>query len=308
MQKGSLLSLRGDKKLSLYARNADEIHYIVRQIRPEFINSYIPLLKQAQYGQVHGEMLDSMSIVHEGSLPLAFTNAEKAQFASLDLAPFLKNDKGFFHITVEAKKEGAVTAADSRFIMLSDLGLIVKADDSEENVQAYLTSLAAGKPVSGAEIEVLGANGIALFKGKTDRNGVVSLPSLAGYEREKQVVAIAAKFKDDMAVLPYVDYQFICVLKTERTPPEKFFPKRVEWFYFTQRDMYRAGETAYFGFILKQENMNAGLENMPLLATVYASSGKILRKQKITVSKQGMGEFSCKIPENAVSGMYRFSY
>ena len=52
--------------------------------------------------------------------------------------------------------------------------------------------------------------------------------------------------------------------------------------------------------------MNAGLENMPLLATVYASSGKILRKQKITVSKQGMGEFSCKIPENAVSGMYRF--
>lgn len=307
MQKGSLLSLRGDKKLSLYARNADEIHYIVRQIRPEFINSYIPLLKQAQYGQVHGEMLDSMSIVHEGSLPLAFTNAEKAQFASLDLAPFLKNDKGFFHITVEAKKEGAVTAADSRFIMLSDLGLIVKADDSEENVQAYLTSLAAGKPVSGAEIEVLGANGIALFKGKTDRNGVVSLPSLAGYEREKQVVAIAAKFKDDMAVLPYVDYQFILRPQNRTDTSGKVFSETsLNGFIFTQRDIYRAGETAYFGFILKQENMNAGLENMPLLATVYASSGKILRKQKITVSKQGMGEFSCKIPENAVSGMYRF--
>lgn len=308
MQKGSLLSLHGDKKLSLYARNADKLHYIVRQIRPEFINSYVPLLRQAKYDEVYGYQLDSMSIVHEGDLPLAFVNAEKAQFGSLDLAPYVKDNKGFFHVTVMAQKGDITVASDARFIMLSDLGLIVKADESGEHVKAYLMSLPAGKPVSGAAVEVLGANGIALFSGKTDRNGVVSLPSLQGYEREKQVTAIVASYKNDMAVLPYVDYQFALRPQNKINTSGKIFSeKSLNGFIFTQRDIYRAGETAHFGFILKQGDFSkTALENVPLSGTVYASSGQIISKQKITLSRQGMGEFSCKLPDNAVSGVYNF--
>ena len=308
MQKGSLLSLQGDKKLSLYARNADTIHYTVRQIRPEFINSYVPLLRQAEYDEVYGYQLDPMSIVHEGDLPVAFINAEKAQFTSLDLAPFVKNSKGFFHVTVSAKKGDTVVADDSRFIMLSDLGLIVKADESEEHIKAYLISLVTGKPIGGAEIEVLGANGIALFKGKTDRNGTISLPSLQGYEREKQVIAIAAKYKDDMAVLPYADTQFALRPQNKVNTSGKIFSdKSLNGFIFTQRDIYRAGEKAYLGFILKQGDLEkTALETMPLNGVVYASNGQLVSKQKITLTRQGMGEFSFKIPENAVSGVYTF--
>lgn len=309
MQKGSLLSMHGEKKLSLYARNADTLHYTVRQIRPEFINSYVPLLRQAEYDEVYGYQLDPMSIVHEGDLPVAFINAEKAQFTSLDLAPFVKENKGFFHVTVTAKKGDTVVGSDSRFIMLSDLGLIVKADESEEHVKAYLISLPTGKPIGGAEIEVLGANGIALFKGKTDRNGTVSLPSLQGYEREKQVVAITAAYKDDMAVLPYPDYQFALRPQNKVNTAGKIFSdKSLNGFIFTQRDIYRAGENAYFGFILKQGDLGkTALENVPLQGTVYASNGQIISKQKITLTRQGMGEFSFKIPDNAVSGVYNFN-
>lgn len=307
MQKGSLLSLHGDKKLSLYARNADKIHYVVRQIRPEFINSYVPLLRQAEYDQVYGYQLDPFSIVHEGDLPLAFVNAEKAQFSSLDLAPFVKEEKGFFHVTVTAQKGDAFVAEDSRFIMLSDLGLIVKADDSEEHIKAYCISLPTGKPVGGATIEVLGANGIALFSGKTDRNGTITLPSLKGYEREKQVTALVAAYKDDMAVLPYADYQFaLRPLNKINTAGKIFAENSLNGFIFTQRDIYRAGETAYFGFILKQGNAKSSLENVPLTGTIYASSGQVISKQKITLTSAGMGEFSCKIPENAVNGTYNF--
>lgn len=309
MQKGSILSLHGEKKLSLYARNADSIHYTVRQIRPEFINSYVPLLRQADYEDVYGYQLDPMSIVHEGDLPVAFINAEKAQFTSLDLAPFVKENKGFFHVTVSAKKGDAVVGSDSRFIMLSDLGLIVKADESEEHIKAFLISLPTGKPIGGAEIEVLGANGIALFKGKTDRNGTVSLPSLQGYEREKQVIAITAKYKDDMAVLPYPDYQFVLRPQNKVNTSGKIFSdKSLNGFIFTQRDIYRAGEKAYFGFILKQGDLGkTALENVPLQGTVYASNGQLISKQKIALTRQGMGEFSFKIPDNAVSGVYKLT-
>lgn len=307
MQKGSLLSLHGDKKLSLYARNADKIHYVVRQIRPEFINSYVPLLRQAEYDQVYGYQLDPLSIVYEGDLPLGFVNAEKAQFSSLDLAPFVKDNRGFFHVTVTAQKGDAFVAEDSRFIMLSDLGLIVKADDSEEHIKAYCISLPTGKPVGGATIEVLGANGIALFSGKTDRNGVIALPSLKGYEREKQVTALVASYKDDKAVLPYADYQFaLRPLNKINTAGKIFAEDSLNGFIFTQRDIYRAGETAYFGFILKQGNTKNSLENVPLTGTIYASSGQVVSKQKITLTSTGMGEFSCKIPDNAVNGTYNF--
>ncbi len=308
MQKGSLLSLHGDKKLSLYARNADKLHYEVRQIRPEFINSYVPLLRQAQYDEVYGYQLDTMSIVHEGDLPLAFVNAEKAQFSSLDLAPYVKNDKGFFHVTVTAQKGDMTVARDERFIMLSDLGLIVKADENQEHVKAYIMSLPTGKPIGGVKVEVLGANGIALFSGKTDRNGIVSLPSLQGFEREKQVTAIAASYKDDMAVLPFVDYQFALRPQNKINTAGKIFSENsLNGFIFTQRDIYRAGETAYFGFILKQGDLGkTALENVPLTGTVYASNGQMISKEKITLSRQGMGEFSCKLPDNAVSGVYNF--
>lgn len=309
MQKGSVLSLHGDKKLSLYARNAQEIRYTVRQIRPEFINSYVALLKQSRYGEVHGSMLDSFSIVHEGKLPLVFADAEKAQFSSLDLNRFLQNNnKGLFHITVEAMKDGAVVGSDARFVMLSDIGLIVKADDQEENVQAYIVSLSAGSPILGAEVDVLGANGIALFSGKSDRQGLVRLPSLKGFEREKEVVAIVARFKEDMALLPYIDYQTELRSKNTVDTYGKVFAEDIlNGFIFTQRDIYRAGETAHFGFILKQGALNAvNFENVPLLGTVYSSSGQVVSKQKITLTKEGMGEFSCKIPDNAVSGVYNF--
>ena len=308
MQKGSLLSLHGDKKLSLYVHNANKLHYTVRQIRPEFINSYVPLLRQAQYDEVYGYQLDSMSIVHEGDLPLVFVNEGKAQFSSLDLSPFVKNDKGFFHVTVTAQKGDVTVASDARFIMLSDLGLIVKADESEEHVKAYLMSLPTGKPIGGAAIEVLGANGIALFSGKTDRNGVVSLPSLQGFEREKQVTAIVASYKDDMAVLPYPDYQFALRPQNKINTSGKIFSeKSLNGFIFNQRDIYRAGETAYFGFILKQGDFDkTALENVPLSGTVYAGNGQIISKQKISLSREGMGEFSCKLPDNAVSGVYNF--
>lgn len=307
MQKGSLLSLHGDKKLSLYARNADKIHYVVRQIRPEFINSYVPLLRQAEYNEVYGYQLDPLSIVHEGDLPLAFVNAEKAQFSSLDLTPFVKGNKGFFHVTVTAQKGDVFVAEDSRFIMLSDLGLIVKADDSEEHIKAYVISLPTGKPVGGAAIEVLGANGIALFSGKTDRNGTITLPSLKGYEREKQVTALVANYKDDMAVLPYADYQFaLRPLNKINTAGKIFAENSLNGFIFTQRDIYRAGETAFFGFILKQGNAKSSLENVPFTGTIYAGSGQLVSKQKITLTREGMGEFSCKIPDNAVNGTYNF--
>lgn len=309
MQKGSVLSLHGDKKLSLYARNADEISYEVRQIRPEFINTYVSFLKQARYGQVYGATLDSISIVNEGKIPLAYNNAEEAQFASLDLAPYLNgNNKGIFHITVSAKKDGTVFASDSRFVMLSDLGIILKADNEEENIRAYLVSLASGEPVSGAEVEVLGANGIALFSGKTDKNGEIGLPSLRGYEREKQVTAITAKFKDDLAVMPYYDYQTVLRPKNNvNTYGKEFSETSLNGFVFTERDLYRAGETARFGFILKQGKFENKMPNLPLTATVYSANGQLLAKEKIGLTENGFGEFSFKIPEKAVNGVYQFN-
>lgn len=309
MQKGSLLSLHGDKKLSLYARNAEKIVYTVRQIRPEFINSYVALLKQARGGMVQGYELDPLSIVHTGSLPLAFVNAEKAQFASLDLNPFLQNrNKGLFHITLEAKKEDKVLASDSRFIMLSDIGMILKADDSEENVQVYLVSLESKKPVSGAEVQVLGANGIALFTGKSDGSGLVKLPSLKGYEREKQVVAITAGYENDLAILPYIDYRLALRPKNTVNTYGKVFDKdSISGFAFSQRDVYRAGETVHLGFILKQGDFKAGgLENVPLSCVVYAGNGQVAAREKVKLSPEGMGEFSFKLSDTAVNGVYTF--
>ena len=309
MQKGSLLTLSGDKKISLYARNADKIIYEVRQIRPELLNIFVPSLF-ASYARI-GEYFDfsQASVISKGELPLHYENPSKAQFSSLDLGKFLKDkNKGIFYLNIMAEKKEGEIVSDTRFIMLTDIGMILKSNNNDKNSSVYLVSLYNNKPIENAKLEAIGKNGIPVFTGQSDKNGLISLPDFSSYTNEKQVVALIASHGDDLAFIPYGYYNTeIRPQNRVNTQGKMLFDTGLYGFAFSQRDIYRPGEKVYLGFMLKQDTFDNTLVNkMPLNAVIRSSRGQILTKKKVQLTTGGLGEVNYQLDTNAETGMYEF--
>ena len=91
---------------------------------------------------------------------------------------------------------------DQRFILVTDLGLIMKEAAEGQRV-IYVQSFSGRGPVEGVEISVLSMNGTVLKTATTDALGKVALPSLRGLQREKAPVALVARKGDDLAFIPW---------------------------------------------------------------------------------------------------------
>ena len=317
MQKGGILALTGDRSLSIYSRNLDEIEYSLAQIRPEFINHFV----SSNYGsfqepQLENISLANLSVITRGNMPLRRQDAQSAQFASINLAPHLTSQlasqsasqlagaqKGLFQITIRGKREDSYRASDSRFVLVTDLGLIHKVAQDGTAV-VYVASLAAGKPVRGVNVKILGANGLPVFEGETDALGRVDVPNLSGLIAEKKPVAVLAAKGNDLAFLPYRDYQR-AVNYSRYDVGGNYSVGGLDAYLFTQRDLYRPGESAHFGYIIKQGNFeNEKLAGLPLKAVVYDSRGNVFAQSAFNLAADGLGELNYDLPETALTGRY----
>ncbi|MFN5589779.1 MAG: hypothetical protein ACK48P_08145, partial [Holosporales bacterium] len=99
------------------------------------------------------------------------------------------NGKGLFFLTIKAivtDKNGKeqVVSIDNRFVLVSDLGLIVKTN-RDGTQEAFVQSVKTGEPVARATVEVLGTNGLSVLELETDRRGHAAIPNLVGFSNEK---------------------------------------------------------------------------------------------------------------------------
>ncbi len=305
MQNGGILALAGDKKLSLYARNLDAMAYTVAQIRPEFLNHFIATNDGSfERPFLYGQLRDRLSVLTDGEIPLARRDAQSAQFAALDLGAILKNGrKGLFHIVLDGRREGANYARDERFVLVTDLGLIHKKMPTGQSL-VYVASLSSGQPRGNVNVAVLGANGLPVFSGVTDRDGRVAVPDLSGLEREKRPTVVTAEQGGDLAFLPYdsrdraVDYSRFDVGGAQSV-------EGLDAFLFTQRGIYRPGETAHFGLMIKQPDW-APLGDPPLYAEIRDPRGARVVSRPVAL-KGGMGEFACDLAPTAPTGTYNMA-
>ncbi len=67
--------------------------------------------------------------------------------------------------------------SDRRLILVTDLGLIVK-DNADGTHDVFVQSIKTGEPVGGAQVDVLGKNGLAVVSVKTDDTGHAAIPAL----------------------------------------------------------------------------------------------------------------------------------
>ena len=198
--------------------------------------------------------------------------------------------------------------ASNRFIMATDLGLLVKAA-ADGSRDVFVMALGAGIPVADVEIKALARNGSILETVKTDANGHARLPSFEGMAGERLPVAVTAVKAGDTSFLPLSERQ-LPAMDYSRFDIEGVLASRIkaiEAFVFTERGVYRPGDTVHAGFITRRRDWDPVLEGLPLAISITDARGRNVGQQKVRLPYDGF--FTCDFPlsESASLGPHQIS-
>ncbi|MES2802663.1 MAG: MG2 domain-containing protein [Bdellovibrionota bacterium] len=306
MGKGSLLPLTGSKQLSLVSRNLNKINYQIHQVRPEHVNHLIPaLVYEFSKPDIYDIRPDRIAERFSGDIPLINKNPQKTQFSSINLGAYLTGSKkGLFLISVQSK-DSAAYVDDRRFVILADLGLIVKKTVAG-GYEVFVQNVSTGLPVAGAKVSVLGQNGINVLTLDTGANGSAEFPNLKDFKYDKEPIAFTAQYGDSISFVPFNSYSRELDLTSfdiggARDSSES---DQLNAYMFSDRGIYRPGEKADFGIIVRSKNWGKSFSQIPVDIVITNPTGQEVFKQTIKVSSNEIESVNFKTEDYFETGSY----
>lgn len=215
---------------------------------------------------------------------------------NLDSALKSKN-KGVYVVTVRSLNDRWIE--DSKLVAISDLGIIAKHSDKE--LVVFVNSIARAEPVEGVEISVVSTNNQTVFTGKTDGNGIVKFNDFKKGLGDYTPKIICAEKADDFNYIELSE----SLIETSRFDVGGVyeFSGNYNTFIYSDRNLYRPGETAYISGILRDEKM-ARPGDMPVITKILTPTGRVFEEYKSALNEEGSFELAVKIPAYAQTGEY----
>lgn len=316
MGEGSLLTLSGEKKVALMARDLPGVKVELGRVLPEQLQH---LVSQSEGDFSHPDFSgnfgqDNLSERFELALPLPALEHGKPYYQPVDLSRYMmdaqgNNKRGIFLLTAKSydpiTKQSDDQVTDNRLILVTDLGLIVKTElDGSQLV--FVQSIQTGRPQSDAEVDVIGKNGLVLFNGKTDAEGKIRFPKLSGLEREREPVFYLVKHQGDMSFLPLgredrkLNFSRFNIGGADNAPDAN----QLNAYLFSDRGIYRPGDAFHIGIIVKTEHWDMPLTGLPLQAEILDARGLTVKRTTINLEPGGFNELSHETLESSPTGNY----
>lgn len=332
MGKGGILALNGERKLSVKSRGFDHLRFTLGRVPAAQINHLVSQtggrFEAPEFEDSFG--WDNMARFHQSVQPIAKKNDYEANYSAFDFAPALAKaddgEHGLFALEIEGVRartpedgdaekgdpdpawiaiddDGA--SGDSRFVLITDLGLIVK-HNADGTRAVFVQSFKERAPVAGVHIIALAKNGDALAEADTDAQGRASLPALDDLRREKKAVAITARKGADLAFIPWarsdreLDYTRFDV---EGVPAS--VATALDAFLFTERGIYRPGDPIKLGAIVRQRNWEGNLAGLPVEVVLTNAKEEEAGRFPATLPADGFLELTLPTAETAPTGVWR---
>ncbi|MDR0478974.1 MAG: alpha-2-macroglobulin family protein, partial [Burkholderiaceae bacterium] len=339
MSNGSLLSMSGDKRISVVSRNLPGMKAEIGRVLPDQLQHLVSLgISEGTYTKP--AMPNNFSedhIVERFEIKRTFPTADpgQARYDGIDLSPYLKNDKrGVFMLHLspydpakEAKKKAHANddgdnqdasddagdsdnsddsnINDTRLIVVTDLGMLVKrALDGSQDV--FIQSIRTGKPVGGATVAVLAVNGQPLFRQTTDAEGVVHFPSFKGLEREKKPALYTVAKDDDLSFLPVsasdrrLDFSRFDVTGERNANSAG----QLSAYLFSDRGIYRPGDLLHVAMIVRAADWTHSPAGVPLKVEIVDPRGVTVKRQNVSVDASGFTAIDYTPSETAPTGAW----
>ncbi len=315
---GSLIAASGKRQIGIMARGLTAIRTTVGRVLPGQITHLVtqsggdiraPVFSNPEFTEA------DITDMSREIVTLAPMHPGQANYTTVDLAAHddpNRGDGGLFFVSVEGwdpdRQHPIGEAGDRRLILITDLGLMVKnnADDSHE---IFVQSLRDGKPVSGARVRLLGRNGLALFQRTTDALGHASIPVTRDFKDEKQPSVYLLSTDTDTTFLPFTGHSR--QVDTSRFDVGGVRERRgreggLDAFLFSDRGIYRPGETVHLGAIVKTNPLD-DIDGIPLEIVIRGPRHNTLKTKKIILPEKGFFAIDHATDATAATGRYRVS-
>lgn len=215
-------------------------------------------------------------------------------FSIADKIPELK---GSYHIKIRSTEDYWIS--DSRFISLSDIGLVAKG--GQDKLFVFATSLKTAQSIKDVNIVAYGANNQVLGMGATNADGVAEIAyarkDFAGFKP----ALIIAKTATDFNYLVFSN----TAVNTSRfdVGGKSANATGLDAFVYGERDIYRPGERVNFAMIVRDYKWQAPGE-IPVKFKFLLPTGKELKSFRKNLNAQGGADGSVDIPVAAITGTY----
>lgn len=318
MQPGHILPLKEDGILDLYSTDLDSIRWEAQLARDPFLALMAGEDADAFANPLadSGLDMDRISLRSQGEIKLVPKGAGKAQFSTLALGSVLRDltsknsdaatSSGLARITLTGLRNGEQKAWASRLVLATNLGIMVKKS-ALGALDCFVQSLITGKPAQGAKVSILGTNGRPVAQAHTDSRGHASFPSMAGLARESLPVAAIAEKEHNLAWLPLRDRFRELNYSEFPTGGARPHGKGINALVFSQRGIYRPGDTLRFGCMVKKADFSLLPENTPLYAEILDPRGLKAWEGPFRAGKNGLSEINWSSLPTSLTGRYVFN-
>ncbi|MED5526251.1 MAG: alpha-2-macroglobulin [Pseudomonadota bacterium] len=314
---GSLLTLDDDQRLGYLARGVQKVQVEVAQLLPDQLNALIDQ-STGSFAEPHLNNSDFDRLVTRQVFNQQFASKDpsKTLYGSINLKPFFKDRRGIFVVKLTPANEKdnetfdyyQTEAHDLRFVVVTDLGILAKRSrDGSQDV--FVQSLASGQPVAGAEVAVIGRNGLPVATGRTDQRGHARFGKLGNLRREKTPLYYRVEKGGDLSFLPMGDWRRHLDLSRFDTGGsyESDDQAALSAYLFTDRGLYRPGETAHIASLVRGQDWATALGGLPVKLQVTDPRGVTVLDRTFKLDASGFDSLDFTASETAAAGDYQAS-
>jgi len=324
---GALLAPGGDRKVGFLVRDVGTVRIEIGRVLPNQLQHLAKAMWNFAKPDLYGDLEDS--VVERFVITRDYPNRTpgKPAYDSVDLTKYLQDGsaerRGSFLLRIRAirrvpgsEDDNAMEGGeydkhgrpieDRRLILVTDLGFFVKAaKDGSRDV--FVQSIRSGLPVTGARVALVGANGLNAFTATTDATGKATFPATPrDFPREKLPQMVLVERDSDMAFMPFRTNRR--TLETSRFDTggveNAESAQQLSTYLFSDRGIYRPGETMHLGLITRSADWRSALAGLPVTVEIADPRGQIVSKTQLSTSAGAFDEVSYAAPVSAPTGTY----
>ncbi len=295
--KGRYLPRRSWKNLAIQHLNLSRAELAIRQVRPENLVFWMS-------GQDEAATARTSDLILKQSIALQSEPDEQTS-SWLDLGALLpEKAQGIFEVTLSSGG-----AKDTSRLLLTDLNLVAKRslakpDASwDREVLTWVLDTHTAQPRTGAEVRLIRPSGYTVARCTTGSDGGCTLKIPKEDVDETPPFAIVASHGKDLTYLKFGELK--TELAEERVHGESYFaqqPYRAAP--YSDRGVYRPGDTAHFAAIIRSEQGVAPPAGMPVQLELLDPRNNVTKERVLKTNAAGLVAYDFHFEAFARTGKY----
>jgi len=288
---GMYMSLTGNQILPIEVINVDKLEVKVHRV---YDNNIVYLLNNMTSYRIPSDI--GLDVIEEQINTTGERN--KAKEVLIDLREILSDDsRGLFFMTINTP-DGYYWNRENKLILTTDIGIVTKKSDSDLFV--WLNSLSTTSPVPNVTVKVFTKTNQQILQGMADENGLVHFRDV-DWSDDKKPFVVTASAGDDLS---FIELEKCTLSETDfDIQGRPFLSGGYEGFLYTDRGIYRPGETIHLRAILRGIGVEVP-ERFPVVFDITRPDARRFKKLNAMLSEFGTADTDIYMPDYALTGEY----